>query len=55
MEEITSSLQNTFGISPEHQTKILYSVLIFVVLGAIRYAVLKIVWRVNEDHKSRYG
>jgi len=55
MDELTNSLQNTLGISPENQTKLLYSILIFVVLGIIRFAVLKIVWRVTEDPKSRYG
>lgn len=54
MNELTNSLQNTFGITPENQTKILYSVLILVVLGTIRYAILKIVWRLTEDPKSRY-
>jgi small-conductance mechanosensitive channel len=55
MEEITRSIQNTFHISPEHQTKILYSILIFVVLGIIRFAILKIVWKVTEEPKSRYN
>jgi small-conductance mechanosensitive channel len=54
MDEISNSLQNTFGISPENQTKILYSILIFVVLGIIRFAILKIVWRITEDPKARY-
>jgi len=54
MDEISSSLQNTFGISPGNQTKILYSILIFVVLGIIRFAILKIVWRITEDPKARY-
>jgi len=55
MEQITNSIQDTLGISPEHQTKILYSVLIFVVLGIIRFAILKIVWRFTEEPKSRYN
>ncbi|MCK4880369.1 MAG: mechanosensitive ion channel family protein [Bacteroidales bacterium] len=54
MNEITNSLQNTFGIAPENQTKILYSLVILVVLGTIRFAILKIVWRLTEDPKSRY-
>lgn len=54
MNEITNSIQNTVGITPENQTKILYSILILVVLGAIRFAILKIVWRFTEDPKSRY-
>jgi len=55
MEEITKSIQNTLGISPEHQIKVLYSILIFLVLGIIRFAILKIVWRLTEEPKSRYN
>ena len=54
MEEISNSLQNTFGISPGNQSKILYSILILVVLGIIRFAILKIVWKITEDPKARY-
>jgi len=54
MNRITEILEQSLGISPENQTKILYSVIILVVLGAIRFAVLKIVWRYTEDPKSRY-
>jgi small-conductance mechanosensitive channel len=54
MDELTELLHNTFGISPENQTKLLYSLLILVVFGLIRFAVLKIVWRLTEDPKSRY-
>jgi small-conductance mechanosensitive channel len=54
MDEIRQSLQNAIGISPENQTKILYSLLIFVVLGITRFVILKIVWRLTEDPKSRY-
>ncbi len=55
MIDISNSLENTFGITPENQSKILYSILILVVLGAIRFAVLKIVWKFTEDPKQRYG
>ncbi len=55
MEEITKSIQNTLGMSPEHQIKVFYSVLIFVVLGIIRFAILKIVWRLTEEPKQRYN
>jgi len=54
MFELSNSLENTLGITPENQTKILYSILILVVLGGIRFAILKIVWRFTEDPKSRY-
>ena len=55
MNELTNSIENSLGITPENQTKILYSLLILVVLGIIRYAVLKIVWRLSEDPKTRYS
>ena len=54
MNELTRSIENTFGITPEIQTKILYSILILVVLGVIRFAILKIVWRITEEPKSRH-
>ena len=54
MNRITDFLQNAVGISPDHQTKILYSIFILLVLGAIRFAILKIVWRFTEDPKTRY-
>jgi small-conductance mechanosensitive channel len=55
MNELIKSIENTFGITPEIQTKILYSILILVVLGIIRFTVLKIVWRLTEDPKTRYS
>ena len=54
MNRITEFLQTNVGISPENQTKVFYSVLILVVLGMIRFAILKIVWRFTEDPRSRY-
>ena len=54
MNGITDFLQTNIGISPEHQVNILKSVLILVVLGAIRYSILKIVWRFTEDPRLRY-
>lgn len=55
MNRITDFLQNSIGISPDHQTKILYSIIILLVLGVIRFAILKIVWRFTEDPRSRYS
>lgn len=55
MNELAYNLQNTFGITPENQSKILYSILILVVLGMIRFTLLKIVWRITEDPKTRYS
>lgn len=54
MNTITDFLQTNVGISPEHQAKILYSVLIILVLSIIRFSILKIVWRFTEDPKQRY-
>jgi small-conductance mechanosensitive channel len=54
MSPITEFVQTNLGISPENQTKVLYSALIFLFLTAIRYAILKIVWRFTEDPKLRY-
>ena len=52
---ITGFLDDSVGISPENQSKILFSILILVVLGVIRFAILKVVWRFTEDPKSRYS
>jgi small-conductance mechanosensitive channel len=54
MEEVTGWLHETIGITPENQTKIFYSLLILIAFGIIRFAVLKIVWRLTEDPRSRY-
>jgi len=54
MEDIISSIQQALGISPENQEKILYSLVILLVLGALRLIILRIVWRVTDDPKSRY-
>jgi len=55
MNEISNIIHENLRISPVIQNKLLYSLLILVVLGAIRFVVLKIVWRITEDPKSRYG
>lgn len=54
MNELTERIYDTLGISPEHQTKIFYSLLILVVLSILRFAVLKVVWRFTEDPRARY-
>jgi small-conductance mechanosensitive channel len=54
MDKISNTLQESLGIPPEIQTKILYSLLILVALGIIRFVVLKIVWRLTEEPKMRY-
>jgi small-conductance mechanosensitive channel len=55
MGQITDFLYNSLGISPEHQAKILYSILIILVLAIIRFSILKIAWRLTEDPKARYS
>jgi small-conductance mechanosensitive channel len=55
MSKVTEFFEKSIGISPENQIKILYSVLILVVLGLIRFGILKLVWRSTEDPKSRYN
>lgn len=55
MSEIANNLYNTLGITQENLNKILYSIVILVVLGLIRYALLKIVWRISEEPKTRYN
>lgn len=54
MNSISEILQDQVGIAPDIQKKILYSILILVVLALIRYLLLKVVWRLTEDPKSRY-
>jgi len=54
MNELAGSIENALGISPENQLKILKSVLVLLVLGFIRFAILKVVWRLTEDPKTRY-
>jgi small-conductance mechanosensitive channel len=54
MKGITKFLTDNVGISEANQEKILYSIIILLVLGVIRFAILKIVWRFTEDPKSRY-
>jgi small-conductance mechanosensitive channel len=55
MNRITEFLETSVGISPQNQTKILYSIVILLVLGLLRFTILKIVWRTTEDPRSRYN
>ena len=54
MNRITDFLTQALGISAANQAKVLYSILILVVVGALRFVLLKIIWRSTEDPKSRY-
>lgn len=55
MNELSNIISDNLKISPAIQNKLLYSLLILIVLGVIRFVILKIVWRITEDPKSRYG
>jgi len=47
-------LQDSLGMSPENQLKVLYSIIILVVLAVLRFIILKVVWRITEEPKTRY-
>ena len=55
MNGLTDLISDSIGISPENQVKILKSIIILVVLGVIRFAILKIVFKFTEDPRSRYS
>jgi small-conductance mechanosensitive channel len=54
MNDIAAFLQEHIGLAPDIQKKILYSITILIVLGVIRYLLLKVVWRLTIDPKTRY-
>jgi len=54
MNQFTEFIQDKLGIEPEIQIKIFYSLGIIIILGAIRFIILKLVWRFTEEPKSRY-
>ncbi|MFC2080089.1 mechanosensitive ion channel family protein [Bacteroidota bacterium] len=54
MKGISDLLQNSLGLAPENQAKILYSIIILLVLGILRFAILRIVWRFTAEAKMRY-
>jgi small-conductance mechanosensitive channel len=54
MDQLTELLHDKLGITAVNQSKLLYTLLIIVAFGIIRFAVLKIVWRLTEDPKTRY-
>ena len=55
MQKIAAFFEETIGISPDNQLKILYSVIIVLALSLIRFGILKLVWRSTEDPKARYS
>lgn len=54
MKDIPEMLQDSLGMSPENQMKVLYSIIILVVLAVLRFLILKVVWRITEEPRSRY-
>ena len=54
MNSITEFFQNSIGMSPENQEKVLKSILILLFLGTLRILILRLVWRFTEEPKSRY-
>lgn len=55
MNSITSFFQESIGMSPENQAKVVYSIIIIVTLTIVRFGILKIVWRFTEEPKTRYN
>lgn len=55
MNNITSLLEESLGMSPETQAKILYSIIIIIILYSIRFGILKVVWRFSEEPITRYN
>jgi small-conductance mechanosensitive channel len=47
-------IQQNLGIEPDLQIKIFYSLIILIILGTLRFLILKLVWRFTEEPKSRY-
>lgn len=54
MNNMLEIIRDVTGISPEVQTKIYLSIIIFFVLGLTRVVVLKVVWRRTEEVRTRY-
>lgn len=54
MQRIASLLENFSGITVEAQYKIAVSIVILILLSAVRYLILRLVWRNTENVKTRY-
>lgn len=54
MKHIRDYLTELTGISPENLNKIFISLLILILLGIIRFILLRIVWRQTKNVKTRY-
>jgi small-conductance mechanosensitive channel len=51
---VTERLREVLAFGPETQTKVWLSLLVFLVLGLIRFIVLRVAYRRNEDIRYRY-
>jgi len=54
METVVNWLQNTLGLSPAVQSRLLGSVLAIALLWALRRVVLAVIWRRVDDVRLRY-
>ncbi|MCB8995463.1 MAG: mechanosensitive ion channel [Bacteroidales bacterium] len=54
MNKVAELFQETLGLAPETQSKIIYSLVIIVVLGLVRFSILKLVWNFTVEPKTRY-
>ena len=54
MDAITDWLNDTLGLEPETQAKLLLSLTIILTLGILRRVILRVVFQRTEDLKSRY-
>lgn len=54
MNNIIEFLGDIFGIAPETQKKIFFSILILLLLSLLRIVILRIVWKNTENIDTRY-
>ena len=54
MNQISQLIFETTGISTNTQNEILFSIIIILLLSAIRFIILRLVWRQTKDVKIRY-
>ncbi len=54
MNQISQLIFETTGISTKTQNEILFSIIIILLLSAIRFIILRLVWRQTKDVKIRY-
>lgn len=54
MNQISQLIFETTGISTKTQNEIMFSIIIILLLSAIRFIILRLVWRQTKDVKIRY-